>query len=370
MPLRLIVGNTAAWLAFASWVTQWPATTGLAEAALRGVTIRVDGSMACSQLCVGIRGGLADGQSPIRSTKPAASVPRTPWGHPDLQGRWTNATLTPLERPAEVGGKEFFTEAEAAEYKKIALDVYSDRSASRRTTSSVPSSRTACGWTMSTILSVDADVADRRTDRAVPPFTPEAQKRAAARGGPRKADRKDGPEERTLAERCLWFSIGGPPMLPFVYNSNYEIVQTPTHVAIQSEQGGSFRTIPLDGRPHLHDTLRQWQGDSRGRWEGDTLVVETTNFTDKRDVRGSTDRLRVVERFRRPDRDTLLYEFTAEDPTTWTAPWIGGRADEEDGRTAVRERVPRGELRPGQHPPRGSFRRVAAPATVGRPARQ
>ena len=252
----------------------------------------------------------------VTAQKP--TMPRTPWGTPDLQGRWTNSTVTPLERPAEAGGKEFFTEAEAAEYKKIALDVYlrqiglaADNVVSREFDDGV--------WMDDVTI-----LPSRRTSLILgptgrlPPMTPEAQKRAAARGGPR---RTDGPEQRTLPERCLWLSIGGPPMLPFVYNSNYEIVQTPTHVAIRSEQGGSFRAIPLDGRPHLPDSLRQWQGDSRGRWEGDTLVVETTNFNDKRDVRGSTDRLRVVERFSRVDHDTLRYEFTAEDPTTWTAPW-------------------------------------------------
>jgi hypothetical protein len=254
-------------------------------------------------------------QSPGDSPSPA---PRTPWGHPDLQGRWTNSTLTPLERPAEAGDKEFFSEAEAAAYQKIALDVYLRQIG--LAADNVVSREFADGIWMddATILpSRRTSLITGPTGR-LPPMTPEAQARVKSRAGPRKAD---GPEDRTLPERCLWFSIGGPPMLPFVYNSNYQIVQTPTHVGIVSEQAGSFRTIPIDGRPHLNAALRQWQGDSRGRWEGDTLVVETTNFTDKRDVRGSTDRLRVVERFSRADDNTLLYQFTAEDPSTWTAPW-------------------------------------------------
>jgi hypothetical protein len=258
-------------------------------------------------------------QSPVRGAKTATESPtRTAWGHPDLQGRWTNATLTPLERPAEVGAKEFFTEAEAAEYQKIALDVYLRQIG--LAADNVISREFADGVWMDDVTIVPT----RRTSLIVgptgrlPPMTLEAQERAKARAGPRKAD---GPEDRTLPERCLWYGAAGPPMIPFVYNSNHEIVQTPTHVAILSEQGNVLRTILLGGRPHLNDTLRQWQGDSRGRWEGDTLVVETTNFTNKRDVRGSTDRLRVVERFRRRDRDTVLYEFTAEDPTTWTSSW-------------------------------------------------
>jgi hypothetical protein len=269
-----------------------------------------------SALCVLLTASVSVGaQSPGDSPPPA---PRTPWGHPDLQGRWTNSTLTPLERPAEAGDKEFFSEAEAAAYQTIALDVYLRQIG--LAADNVVSREFADGIWMddATILpSRRTSLITGPTGR-LPPMTPEAQARVQSRAGPRKAD---GPEDRTLPERCLWFSIGGPPMLPFVYNSNYQIVQTPTHVGIVSEQAGSFRTIPIDGRPHLNAGLRQWQGDSRGRWEGDTLVVETTNFTDKRDVRGSTDRLRVVERFSRANDNTLLYQFTAEDASTWTAPW-------------------------------------------------
>jgi len=262
-------------------------------------------------------------QSPVRGAKAATESPtRTPWGHPDLQGRWTNATLTPLERPAEVGSREFFTEAEAAEYETIALEVFLKQNSF--TEEAAISGEFVEGlWVEGRTI-----VPTRRTSLIVgptgrvPSFTPEAQRRAAARAAARKADRKDGPEDRPVGERCLYFSPSGPPMLPAIgYNSNYEILQTPTHVAIRIEMGGAFRTIPLDGRPHVSDRIRPWHGDSRGRWEGDTLVVETTNFNDKRELRGSSDRLRLVERFRRVDKDTLLYEFTAEDPTTWTAPW-------------------------------------------------
>jgi hypothetical protein len=215
-------------------------------------------------------------QSPVRGAKTATESPtRTAWGHPDLQGRWTNATLTPLERPAEVGAKEFFTEAEAAEYQKIALDVYLRQIG--LAADNVISREFADGVWMDDVTIVPT----RRTSLIVgptgrlPPMTLEAQERAKARAGPRKAD---GPEDRTLPERCLWYGAAGPPMIPFVYNSNHEIVQTPTHVAILSEQGNVLRTILLGGRPHLNDTLRQWQGDSRGRWEGDTSAARPTAF--------------------------------------------------------------------------------------------
>src|SRR5262249_32189824 len=125
-----------------------------------------------------------------------------------------------------------------------------------------------------------------------------------------------------LNERCLTFPIGGPPMLPGIaYNSNYEIVQTPTHLMIFAEMGSSTRIIPLDGRPHIPASLRLWHGDSRGHWDGDTLGVETTNFSENRPFRGSAATLHLIERFRRLTSDTILYEFTVDDSTTWTKPW-------------------------------------------------
>jgi hypothetical protein len=255
--------------------------------------------------------------------------PRTPSGRPDLQGRWTNATLTPFERPAALGAKEFFTKEEAAEYRKGAL----------------PQLLTLLGLSDEAALSGEfvagiwveerGLVQTGRTSLVIgptgrlPSLTPEAQKRAQARAAIRKLNLADAPEERTLGERCLWFQVGGPPMTPSIaYNSNYEIVQTPTHIAILAELGNALRIVPLDGRPHISGSMRQWQGDSRGRWEGDTLVVETTNFNDKVDApgarpnfAGSRANVRLVERLTRVDANTLMYRFTAEDPTTWTESW-------------------------------------------------
>ena len=250
-----------------------------------------------------------------------SAIPRTPWGHPDLQGRWTNFTLTLVERPTEFGAKEYFTEAEAAEYCPPLTSAFSRRSISLMKRPSAASSSRASGE--------DRDlVPTRRTSLIVgpsgrvPPLTAAAQERAAARAAQRKARPADGPEDRALNERCLWFPVGGPPMLPgIVYNSHYEIVQTSSHVMILAELGNAVRIIPLDGRPHLPPAIRHWQGDSRGRFEGDILVVETTNFNDKVQFRGASEHLRLIERFKRTERDTIMCEFTASDPTSWTDSW-------------------------------------------------
>jgi len=259
--------------------------------------------------------------APAGQTRTGAAL-RTPWGDPDLQGRWTNATLTPLERPVDLGARELFTEAEAIEYRKTALQRL-------LTQNNLREEAALSGEFEPGIWVEERDIVPTRRTSLImgptgrlPTFTPEGQKRAAARAALRKQDRADAPEERGLPERCLWFPVGGPPMLPGLgYNSNYEILQTPEHVTILAEQGYSFRAIALDGRPHVSQNIRLWQGDSRGRWDGDTLIVETTNFNNKVEFRGSRENLRLVERFRRVDADTIMYEFTAEDPTTWTDSW-------------------------------------------------
>ena len=263
---------------------------------------------------------LGFGAGPSAQTRNQA--PRTPWGHPDLQGRWTNATLTTLERPVELGSKEFFTEAEASEYAKTALDKLLT-AVNLREEAALSGEFEPGVWVEERGL-----VSTRRTSLIVgpsgriPALTPLARERMSGTQALRKGDSADGPEERTLTERCLVFLVGGPPMLPGVgYNSNYQIVQTPTHVVILAEMGNAVRIIPIDGRPHLPDSIRHWQGDSRGRWDGDTLVVETTNFNNKVQFRGASDQLRLVERFTRTDRDTLMYRFTASDPTSWTDSW-------------------------------------------------
>ena len=245
---------------------------------------------------------------------------RTPDGQPDMQGTWTNASNVPLERPKELGAKEFFTEQEKAEYEKRAArgfigdraklpDAHYDQAQFGLDPSQ---SRFARNLRTSLIVGPEG---------RIPPFTPAAERRLAEKAAKLKGHEFDGPENRPLGERCIMWPQEGPPMLPVVYNNNLEIVQGPGYVAILQEMIHDVRIIPLDGRPHISPEIRLWRGDSRGRWEGNTLVVDTTNYTSKTAFRGSTESLRVTERFTRTGPDSILYEFTVEDPATWTKPW-------------------------------------------------
>jgi hypothetical protein len=158
-------------------------------------------------------------------------------------------------------------------------------------------------------------------DGRLPALTPEAQKRTEAVRAQARLHPADGPESRSLPERCLFWGTSGPPMLPGPYNNMYQIYQAPGFVVILSEMIHDARIIPLDGRPHLPPNVTQWLGDSRGHWEGNTLVVDTTNFTPKTRFRQSDENLHVTERFTRVDKNTILYKFTIEDPTAFTKPW-------------------------------------------------
>jgi hypothetical protein len=269
-------------------------------------------------------------------------IPRTADGRPDFTGIWTNVTITPLERPRNLADKEFFTEQEADQYEK---DLVSNRNRDRRdrgTERDVASASNDFWWDSGTKV-----VKTRRTsivvnppDGRIPALTPERQQALAARAAAIKAKCEqpgsgcqpenggqlgpaDKASDRPLMERCLSFGTAGPPMLPSAYNNNYQFVQGPDWLAIDVEMAHDVRRIPFDGSAHAPATVRQWLGDSRGRWEGDTLVVETTNFTDKTNWRGSDQNLKVVERFSLSDPDTLLYRFTIEDPTAFTKPWSG-----------------------------------------------
>ena len=230
-----------------------------------------------------------------------SGIPRTPWGVPDLQGIWDNRTITPLERPRQFSGQETLTAAEAAAYEaRTAEQRVGDRYYWDRGTRTVADRRTA----------LISDPADGR----VPPLTPAGQRRFEA--GRRQS--VGAADERNPSERCITRTV---PRLPGLYNNNYQIFQTPGHVVIFMEMIHDARIIPLDTRPPLPDGVRQWNGDSRGRWDGDTLVIETTHFTGKTNFRGSADNLHLVERLTRIDADTIDYRFTVTDPTTWTRPW-------------------------------------------------
>jgi hypothetical protein len=278
----------------------------------------------------------ANGQARTATTKPAPpsstktwTPPRTGDGHPDLQGIWNYSTLTPLERPRELAGKEFFTEKEVADYEKSLLeknnrdnrDGGADADLARAYNDLWYDSGAHVVKTRRTSLVIDPP------DGRIPAFTPEAQTREAARAEDR---RKRGPEpadsweDRSLGERCL---TRGAPKLPSAYNNHVQIVQSPGYVALFQEMIHEARVIPVDGRPHAEKNIRQWLGDSVAHWEGDTLVVDTTNYPDKAIMApvnccpGAGANLHVIERFKRVDADTIDYQYTVDDPTTYTKSW-------------------------------------------------
>jgi hypothetical protein len=261
-----------------------------------------------------------------------AQEARTAWGDPDLQGRWSNSTLTPLQRPAALGDKAFFTPEEARDYvnsrlfpdtteeERIELEreagnpgSYNDAWMDRGNTI-VPTLRTSL-------------ISDPPTGR-VPPFTAEGQRRFEANMAYGAEHPADTPADRFLTERCIVFGGGAAPIFPEPYNNNYYIVQTPDYVTIMAELNHEVRIIPIDGRPHFPEDVQQWVGDSRGYWDGDTLVVETRNQRSNRHFYGvqylnsvMSDEFRVVERFTRTAPEQIRYEATVHDPVVFTAPW-------------------------------------------------
>ena len=272
-------------------------------------------------LSVGASGAAAQGLSVSAKPAPAAAT-SAGVALPDLSGYWTNTTVTPLERPKELAGKAFFTPAEAAEYAKRQLA--QPEPTGPGTYADVHYNMAQFGLERSqskVAANVRTSLITDPPDGRIPAMLPEARKRIADRAAQNKGHEFDGPENRGLAERCIMWGNEGPPMMPVGYNSNLEIVQGPGYVAIMQEMIHDVRMIPTDGSPHLPSNVRQWMGDPRGHWEGDTLVVDTTNFTDKTAFRGSSANLHVVERFRRVDADTILYQFTVDDPSTWTHSW-------------------------------------------------
>jgi len=240
---------------------------------------------------------------------------------PDLEGIWTSASVVPLERPASLKGKEFYTREEAAENAKRVLGMSSWERLGSQAPEHYNMSQYGLDLSQAKVASTLRTSLIVGPDGRVPPLTPEARKRMEERASRNRGHQFDGPENRPLQERCLVYSTEGPPMLPAAYNSNMQIVQDAGHVAIVQEMIHSARVIPTDGSPHLPSSIRLWSGDSRGHWEGQTLVVDTTNFTDKTAFHNSTSNLHLVERFTRVDADTIVYEFTAEDPATWVRPW-------------------------------------------------
>jgi hypothetical protein len=261
--------------------------------------------------------------------------PRTSDGQPDLQGVWANNVVTPLERPKELAGRPLLTEQEMAALKRKAQELFrADADAAFGDTFFLSVLANVQG-TKSGFQSTDGGTGDYSTvwlvernwdnrtslitdpsDGRLPALTPAGQDRQATASAKRNKI-PDGPEDRSLSERCITF---GAPRLGAGYNSYYRIVQSRDTVAIQMETIHDMRVIPLDGRPHLASTVQSWLGDSRGHWEGNTLVVDTTNYKAGAFMNAS-EKLHVIERFTRTGPESLKYEVTVDDPATWTKPW-------------------------------------------------
>jgi hypothetical protein len=264
-------------------------------------------------------------------TATKAALPRTPDGHPDLQGIWTNATITALERPAALKDKPTLSDADAQKWEQLEArelkeeDGASDGKVLRAAGSGGTGAYNALFLDRGSELARLDGV--KRTslivdppDGKIPPVTDEARKRNAAEM--RNSSPFDDVKQRPLAERCLlgFGSTSGPPMLPVLYNNNYQIVETPDTIMILVEMVHDVRMIRMN-RKHLPPEMREWLGDSVGHWEGDTLVVDTTNFRPEVRFRGSNVNLHIIEKFQRVDAKTILYRATIEDPTTFTRPW-------------------------------------------------
>lgn len=289
---------------------------------------------------------LAFGQSePSRGAEPDPDyvMPRLADGQPDLQGFWTTQTFTPMERPEYLGDKAFYTEEEWAVLQeqltadgadplaRFVIEI-ADPDERARVLQQEHRDETYVHYDNSVWLrtEVPKGLSTRRTslvvdppDGRIPPRNAQADARSEARRAARAGRGPfDSYEVRPLSERCIYYGYNGPPLQPPSYNDIHQIFQTPDHVAIHTEQNNNPpRIIPLDGRPPISEEIRQYPGDSRGRWEGDTLVIESSHFNDKTAWQGSSRHLTVVERFTRIADDRIHYTFTVEDPDTWNEPW-------------------------------------------------
>ena len=282
---------------------------------------------------------LAAGAAPVAGQDAA---PRTPWGAPDLGGVWDFRTITPLERPEALADREFLTEEEAAglEQEVIDRDARLLNRPAETVTAGGSVDRRADGspgfYNNFWLDGGTRTIGTRRTSLVIDPpngrlpaLTASAQRRADETLAYRRAHPADSWLDLDAGDRCLLGLNAGPPIVPAAYNQNLQVFQTADHVMLLTEMVHTVRVVPLDGRPRLPADIQQWSGDSRGRWEGDTLVVETTNFVPDRwwtssnpmGALGSSANLRLVERLTRIDAETLEYEFTVHDPETWASPW-------------------------------------------------
>jgi hypothetical protein len=262
----------------------------------------------------------------------AYTPPRTPDGHPDLQGLWDFRNVIPLERPSQYASKEFLTDQEAAEFERSAaerLDMDRRDDDPTRTPAVVNGAPATADvaraynefwydYGKKFVGSKRSSLIVDPPDGRIPPLTPAAKKRADEYED-RRARAASGPEDLRIGERCIMGFNAGPPILPGAYNNNLQLFQTRDNVVILTEMVHNARIVALDGRPHV--SVRQWSGSSRGHWEGDTLVVETKGFYQNTSFLNSSPNMHLVEKFSRTGPDILLYEFTVTDPTTWTKPF-------------------------------------------------
>jgi hypothetical protein len=281
-------------------------------------------------------------QSPATKAAAAKTAPEskawapqlTPDGKPDLQGVWSNNTVTPLERPKGLAGKEFYTEAELKDLQKqererlMVTETEGQPSANHSGIEGADPDDVHYDFSQFGLDRAQAKLAwSRRTsiivgpEGTIPSLNPDARKRLAEIRAKAKGHEFDGPENLPLGARCI-ARVNVVPLIPSAYNSNLQIVQGAGYVAIETEMIHDVRIIPTDGRAHLPANIRQWYGDPIGHWEGNTLVIDSTNFTDLSPFRGAQN-LHVIERLTRVDRDTILYQFTVEDPGMWAKPWSG-----------------------------------------------
>jgi hypothetical protein len=253
---------------------------------------------------------------PLAAQSKKAAAPRTADGRPDLQATWDFAQLTPFERPSEFADKNTVTDEEAEEFAQKRIETSDKDRRDGGAAADVERAYNDFWWDFGHRIARQPSLVVDPPDGRVPPLVPAAQKRIADRRG-----HFDNPEERPLAERCILGFNSGPPMVPSAYNNNVQIVQTRDRVLILNEMIHNARIVDLTRREHAPQEIRFLTGDSIGRWDGDTLVVDTTNFAIDGGFRGATTKLHLVERFTRESADALRYEFTVNDPDTWARPW-------------------------------------------------
>ncbi|HJZ70211.1 MAG TPA: hypothetical protein VKE51_00650 [Vicinamibacterales bacterium] len=253
---------------------------------------------------------------PLSAQSKKASVARTADGHPDLQATWDFAQLTPFERPSEFADKATVTDEEAEEFAQRRIETSNKDKRDGGAAADVERAYNDFWWDFGKRIARQPSLVVDPPDGRVPAVLPAAQKRLEGRRG-----KFDNPEERPLAERCILGFNSGPPMVPSAYNNNMQLVQTRDRVLILNEMIHSARIVDLTRREHMPQHMRFLTGDSIGRWDGDTLVVDTTNFSLEGGFRGATTKLHLVERFTRESAEALRYEFTVEDPDTWPRPW-------------------------------------------------